>query len=76
MIKDTRITLDQIEGRTVDLELVIRPVDKDKLYKKFVSRRPVKTLRGEFLLSAPARSPHRPCNLFLPFLPERFDTSF
>ena len=35
VIKDTRITLDQIEGRTVDLELVIRPVDKDKLYKKF-----------------------------------------
>ena len=35
MIKDTRITLDQIEGRTVDLELVIQPVDKDKLYKKF-----------------------------------------
>ena len=29
VIKDTRITLDQIEGRTVDLELVIRPVDKD-----------------------------------------------
>ena len=35
VIKDTRITLDQIEGRTVDLELVIQPVDKDKLYKKF-----------------------------------------
>ena len=35
VIKDTRITLDQIEGCTVDLELVIRPVDKDKLYKKF-----------------------------------------
>ena len=24
----------QIEGRTVDLELVIRPADKDNLYKK------------------------------------------
>ena len=29
VIKDTRLTLDQIEGRTVDLELVIRPADKD-----------------------------------------------
>ena len=35
VIKDTRLTLDQIEGRTVDLELVIRPADKDNLYKKF-----------------------------------------
>lgn len=35
VIKDTRLTLDQIEGRIVDLELVIRPADKDNLYKKF-----------------------------------------
>lgn len=37
VIKDTRLTLDQIEGRTVDLELVIRPADKDNLYKNLNS---------------------------------------
>ena len=35
VIKDTRLTLDQIEGRTVDLELVIRPENKERIYKKF-----------------------------------------
>ncbi len=34
-VKDSRITLDQVEGRVVDLELVIRPEDKENVYKKF-----------------------------------------
>ncbi|MEI3197064.1 MAG: glycoside hydrolase family 32 protein [Lachnospiraceae bacterium] len=38
VIKDTRITLDQVEGRTVDLELVIRPEDKTNVYEKFELR--------------------------------------
>ena len=37
-VKDGRITLEQVEGRVVDLEIVIRPEDKEKIYKKFEVR--------------------------------------
>ena len=38
VIDNDAITLDKIEGRTIDMELVIRPEDKENVYKKFVLR--------------------------------------
>ena len=38
VIDNEAITLDKIEGRTIDMELVIRPEDKENVYKKFVLR--------------------------------------
>ena len=38
VINNDTISLDKIEGRTIDMELVIRPEDKENGYKKFVLR--------------------------------------
>ena len=38
VINNDIITLDKIEGRTIDMELVIRPEDKENGYKKFALR--------------------------------------
>ena len=38
VIDNDTITLDQVEGRTIDMELVIRPEDKENVYKKFALR--------------------------------------
>ena len=38
VINNDIITLDKIEGRTIDMELVIRPEDKGNVYKKFALR--------------------------------------
>ena len=38
VIDNDVITLDKIEGRTIDMELVIRPKDKENAYKKFALR--------------------------------------
>ena len=38
VIKDNTISLAQIEGRTIDLECVVRPEDKKNVYKKFALR--------------------------------------
>ena len=35
VINNDTISLDKIEGRTIDMELVIRPEDKENMYKKF-----------------------------------------
>ena len=35
VINNDAISLDKIEGRTIDMELVIRPEDKENMYKKF-----------------------------------------
>ena len=35
VINNDTISLDKIEGRTIDMELVIRPEDKENVYKKF-----------------------------------------
>ena len=38
VINNDTISLDKIEGRTIDMELVIRPEDKENVYKKFALR--------------------------------------
>ena len=38
VINNDTISLDKIEGRTIDMELVIRPEDKENGYKKFALR--------------------------------------
>ena len=38
VIDNDTISLDKIEGRTIDMEIVIRPEDKENVYKKFVLR--------------------------------------
>lgn len=38
VIDNDTITLDRVEGRTIDMELVIRPEDKENVYKKFALR--------------------------------------
>ena len=38
VINNDMITLDKIEGRTIDMELVIRPEDKGNVYKKIALR--------------------------------------
>ena len=38
LINNDTISLDKIEGRTIDMELVIRPEDKENGYKKFALR--------------------------------------
>ena len=38
VIDNDTISLDKIEGRTIDMELVIRPEDKENVYKKFALR--------------------------------------
>ena len=38
VVEDTTVTLEHIEGRMVDMELVIRPEDRENIYKKFAVR--------------------------------------
>ena len=38
VIDNTTISLDHVEGRMLDMELVIRPEDKEDIYKKFAVR--------------------------------------
>ena len=38
MIDNTTISLDHVEGRMLDMELVIQPEDKEDIYKKFAVR--------------------------------------